>query len=131
MDNLLLFQQNQQKEKSKSKSPTPTPVSDEKRRSSALRQLEGLQVGKKREQHEFQGIQLKRIPKTKKDDKKEELERPDLKKLEKASEKRVSVPEEEVDPIRRDSLHPEWNAREATELEEYQKRASMRVFLKL
>jgi hypothetical protein len=121
---------NQQKEKSKSKSPTPQTVSDEKRRSSALRQLEGLQVGKKREKHEFQGIQLKRVPKTKKEEKKDEMERPDLKKLEKGIEKRVSVPEEETDLIKRDSLHPEWNARESTELEEYQKRANMRVFFK-
>lgn len=116
----------QQKDKAKEESTAPQP-SPEKRKSSSLRQLEGLQVGKKRQQHEFQGIQLKRVPKEKKEEKKEELERPDLKHRG-SQAKAPSIPREEVETIRKDSLHPDRaQAREATELDEYQRRASLRV----
>uniref|UniRef100_A0A183CEW8 Ig-like domain-containing protein n=1 Tax=Globodera pallida TaxID=36090 RepID=A0A183CEW8_GLOPA len=91
----------------------------------SMQRLQGIQVGKKRVEHEFQQVQLKKAAKVKKEEQKEGLEAVDLRHM---SEPRHSLSPrpDDVQMLKRDSLRtPVAELRESTELDQY-RRGSIR-----
>lgn len=109
-----------------------------KPKQNSLQRLQGVQVGKKRVEHEFQQIQLRKASKVKKEDAKEGLEAVDLKHRPSQSQRGSVSPARPAELQKRDSFLSVKRDSELRDIEraeidrsttptELERRTSMRV----